>query len=329
MTSGGHDSGWQAGPIYEDTGLLPGTTYAYQVRTRDQSPYQGTGSYSISASATTQPSSFKLSGPNFGTYQAGTSINIQWTAGNVVAGSKISLCYDPDTTFNGNEHWIEIDGVAAANGPGTYAWNTTGVAPGTYYIAGYLFDGGKVFTISHLYQSITITATVPPQTFAIAGPTSGSYPAGQLLNVPWTADGVVAGSKISLCYDTDTTFNGNEHWIEIDAVAAAYGSHPFMWDTTGVAPGTYYLAGYMYDGKGTFTTSHLTQAITITDPADSAPDLRRRQPEFQHLSSGPDGQRPVDGRRRRGRQQDQPLLRHRRRLQRQRTLDRNRRRRGR
>ena len=329
LTSGGHDSGWQAGPIYVDSGLLPGSTYAYQVRTRDQSPYQGTGSYSISASATTQPSSFKLSGPNFGTYQAGTSIDIQWTAGDIVAGSKISLCYDPDTTFNGNEHWIEIDGVAAANGPGTYAWNTTGVAPGTYYIAGYLFDGGKVFTFSHLYQSITIIATVPPQTFTIAGPTSGSYPAGQLLNVPWTADGVVPGSKISLCYDTDTTFNGNEHWIEIDSVAAAYGSHPFMWDTTGVAPGTYYLAGYMYDGKGTFTTSHLTQAITITDPAAPPQTFAVTSPSFHHLSSRPDGQRPVDGRRRRGRQQNQPLLQHRRRPRRQRTLDRNRRRRGR
>ena len=64
----------------------------------------------------------------------------------------------------------------------------------------------------------------PPQTFAVSGPTSGSYPAGQSVNIPWSADSVVAGSKISLCYDTDTTFNGNEHWIEIDGVAAANGS---------------------------------------------------------------------------------------------------------
>ena len=268
LTAGGHDSGWQASPMYVDTGLLPGTTYSYQVKTQDDSANHYTGNYSVSASATTQPSTFKLTGPTFGTHQTGTSINIQWTAADVVAGSKISLCYDTDMTFNGNEHWIEIDGVKAANGAGTYVWNTTGVAPGTYYVAGYMFDGGKVFTFSHLIQSITITATVPPQTFVVNGPTSGSYPVGQLLNIAWTADGVVAGSKISLCYDTDTTFNGNEHWIEIDGIAADYGSHPFMWNTTGVAPGTYYLAGYMYDGKGTFTFSHLTQAITIYDPAN-------------------------------------------------------------
>jgi hypothetical protein len=31
-----------------------------------------------------------------------------------------------------------------------------------------------------------------------------------------------------------------------------------------VAPGTYYLAGYLWDGHNTFTMSHLTQAITIS-----------------------------------------------------------------
>ena len=36
--------------------------------------------------------------------------------------------------------WIEFS-QAAANGNGTYNWNTTGVAPGTYYIGGYLYVG--------------------------------------------------------------------------------------------------------------------------------------------------------------------------------------------
>ena len=207
-----------------------------------------------------------------------------------MAGSKISLCYDTDTTFNGNEHWIEIDGVAAANGGGTYTWNTTGVAPGTYYVAGYMFDGGKIFTFSHLTQSITITAAGRRR------PSSSRPHLGHRIRrdrpsrSQWTADGVVAGSKISLCYDTDTTFNGNEHWIEIDGVAAANGSGTYTWNTTGVAPGTYYLAGYMYDGKGTFTFSHLTQAITIT--AAAAADLRHHRPDLRHVSGGPDGRHP-------------------------------------
>ena len=54
LTTGGHDSGWQASATYQDTGLSPNTTYTYQVMTRDQSPAQNQGSYSTSASATTQ-----------------------------------------------------------------------------------------------------------------------------------------------------------------------------------------------------------------------------------------------------------------------------------
>ena len=201
---------------------------------------------------------FALSGPTSQTSQAGQTVNVQWTAGNVKAGSKISLCYDADATWNnGNEHWIEVDQVSAANGPGSYVWNTTGVAAGTYYIAGYLYDG--TYTLSHLTQSITIQAA---PTFALSGPTSQTYQAGQTVNVQWAAGNVKAGSKISLCYDADATWNnGNEHWIEVDQVSAGNGPGSYVWNTTGVAAGTYYLAGYMYDGS--FTLSHLTQSITI------------------------------------------------------------------
>jgi hypothetical protein len=55
-TNGGasHDSGWQSGSYYQDSGLTPETQYTYQVRTRDQSPNQNTGSWSTPpASATT------------------------------------------------------------------------------------------------------------------------------------------------------------------------------------------------------------------------------------------------------------------------------------
>jgi hypothetical protein len=111
---------------------------------------------------------FILTAPTSGTYAAGQSVSIQWTAGNVPAGSLISLCYDKDTTlWNDNEKWIEIDKVAATNGNGSYSWGTTGVAAGTYYIGGYLYSGGIAYN-SHLTQSITIA--YPP-----VGEWSGSY----------------------------------------------------------------------------------------------------------------------------------------------------------
>ena len=48
----------------------------------------------------------------------------------------------------------------AANGAGSYVWNTTGVTPGTYYLAGYLWSNNQP-TFYHCMQPITITAGSP------------------------------------------------------------------------------------------------------------------------------------------------------------------------
>ena len=55
LTAGGHDSGWQDGTTYVDTGLSPGTTYTYTVTARDKSANQNETAASVSASATTDP----------------------------------------------------------------------------------------------------------------------------------------------------------------------------------------------------------------------------------------------------------------------------------
>jgi hypothetical protein len=52
---GGHDSGWQNSPIYEDTGLVAETKYSYCVRARDKSSNQNETAYSSTQSATTEP----------------------------------------------------------------------------------------------------------------------------------------------------------------------------------------------------------------------------------------------------------------------------------
>jgi len=51
--SGGSNSGWQSSRSYTDSGLSPGISYTYRVKTRDMSPNQNEGSYSSSETATT------------------------------------------------------------------------------------------------------------------------------------------------------------------------------------------------------------------------------------------------------------------------------------
>ena len=161
--------------------------------------------------------SFALTGPGSGSFTAGQTVTFQWTAANVDAGSTISLAYDTTTNW-GNPKWIEINGVTGANGAGSYSWNTSGVTPGTYYLAGYLYDSSKQY-LSHLGSAITIAAATvaPVPSFTLTGPTSGSITAGQMVTFQWTAANVDPGSTISLAYDTTTNW-GNPKWIEVNAV---------------------------------------------------------------------------------------------------------------
>jgi hypothetical protein len=207
---------------------------------------------------------FAVTAPTSGTITAGQNVSIQWTAANIAAaGSTISLCFDQDKTVgNGNETWIEVNQVAAANGTASYPWNTTGVAPGKYYVGGYLSSNGQSY---YSYAASTITVQGPPApTFTVTAPTSGTIVAGQNVSIQWTAANVPAGSTISLAYDPDRTMgNGNDHWIEVDQISAANGKCSFTWNTTGATPGTYYVGGYLWaNNKPTF--SYLTTTIKIT-----------------------------------------------------------------
>ena len=212
------------------------------------------------------PQTFTFSAATSGTFTAGQNVTIQWTATNILSGSDINLCYDTGPTWNAaNEQWIEVSQVPADYGTGTYTWNTAGVAPGTYYIAGYLWTGSAAI-YSHLTQSITIQAAPIVPSFTITGPTSGTFTAGQTVPIDWTAGNVGTGATVSLCYDTAPTWwTTTENWIEVSQVPATNGTGSYSWNTTGVATGTYYLAGYLWSG-GQPTFFHLTQSITIQAP---------------------------------------------------------------
>lgn len=53
IACGDHDSDWQAGTLYTDSGLTPSTSYTYRVKARDQSADQNETGWSTEDSATT------------------------------------------------------------------------------------------------------------------------------------------------------------------------------------------------------------------------------------------------------------------------------------
>ncbi|HEY4761175.1 MAG TPA: hypothetical protein VIH42_11395, partial [Thermoguttaceae bacterium] len=234
--------------------------------------------------SSTQAASFTLTAPASGSYTVGQSMTITWTANNVPANGTISLALDKDKKWNGNEYWIEIDKVNAANGNGSLTWDTTGVAAGTYYVGGYLYNNAtKTPIYSRLATPITIannqTSTTQPASFTLTAPASGSFALGQTMNIAWTAANVPANCTVSLALDKDGTWwNGNEYWIEIDKVTAANGNGSYTWNIAGVAPGTYYVGGYLYNNaasKAVFsrlaTPITIASASTQSQPASSSP----------------------------------------------------------
>jgi probable HAF family extracellular repeat protein len=226
------------------------------------------------------PPTFRMTAPSGTSAQTGQTVVIAWYATNVVANTKISLCYDKDTVINGNETWITINSVSAANGYGTYKWNTTGIAPGTYYVAGYLWSGKAIF--SHLTASCKIVAP-PSPTFRVTAPTSGTYTVGQSVTVYWLISNASPSYTVNLCYDTDKVWNGNEKWLPIKKTATnGYGS--YAWNTAELSAGTYYIGGYL-DVNGKHISSHLVQSITITAPK---PSFRVTAPSSGTYTAGQD-----------------------------------------
>jgi hypothetical protein len=77
ISGGGHDSGWQVGTFYQDTGLAPLTAYTYTVKARDQSPSLNQTAESTAESATTGPSGGGL--PYADGFESGDFAAGHWT----------------------------------------------------------------------------------------------------------------------------------------------------------------------------------------------------------------------------------------------------------
>ena len=250
---------------FDLTGFAPGKYYVggyLYNKTLKTFTYSG-----VKPAITIPAPAFTFTGPASGTFAPGQALTITWTAADVPANGVISLCLDRDRTlWNGNERWIEIDKVTAANGNGSYTFDTAGLAPGKYFVGGYIYDKTlRTFTNAELSTPIT----VPMPTFSLTGSSSGTFAPGQPVTITWDAENVSGNQVISLCLDRDQTlWNGNERWIEVDGVCAADGCGTYTFNTAGIAAGTYYVGGYMYDkALKIFINSHLSTAISIVAPA--------------------------------------------------------------
>ena len=160
-----------------------------------------TTSFTVTAAAP----SFTLSSPASGSFAAGQTISVQWTAANVPSGSTISLAYDTTTQLGQPE--VDRD-RRGQRGQRQRLLQLEHGGP-----------GGRDL----LHRRLHVHAVVRPRGLLAphdlvhrdrrAAPASrfparppAAYTAGQTISVQWTDANVPSGSTISLAYDTTSNW---------------------------------------------------------------------------------------------------------------------------
>ncbi len=106
----GTDSGWQADPVFTDTGLEPETEYTYQVKARDLAANQNETAFSEPASATTSPAPVGPSGAviyepfgqapgNLSGAESGSGLSGNWSA--TTGGNAVTIVEPPTLSYGG------------------------------------------------------------------------------------------------------------------------------------------------------------------------------------------------------------------------------------
>ena len=183
----------------------------------------------------------------------------------MIAGhsGSINLAYATNAAaWSPNATWM-YNVATAAGGGGSYTWNTAGVATGTYYLSGYLWDAT---TGQPVYNELSTTPIViQADNFALSAPSPLTYTAGQSVTVQWAATLASGHSgSINLAYAPNSTpWSPNATWM-YNVATAAGGGGSYTWNTAGVAAGTYYLSGYLWDATlGQPTYNELATPIVI------------------------------------------------------------------
>ncbi len=142
VSGAGHDSGWQSGPVYTDTGLAANTTYQYAVRVRDGSYNRNTTGWSEARAATT--------------YASGGTTEYQ------AEDQTLYNCYYETTNagYTGDAY------ANTYNEIGSYVeWTVTAPSAGSYQVSLRFANG----TTTNRPMSIAVNGTVAIASFDFAG----------------------------------------------------------------------------------------------------------------------------------------------------------------
>jgi hypothetical protein len=203
------------------------------------------------------PPSFYVTAPGAAPgeqYVQGTMLTIDWAASDDNAwpsgGNIVNLTYGATPT--GGTPIANLQAVGA----GTYSWDTSGVAPGVYYVNGSVYDSASQIMEDSTNNSFEILAPDNPPSFFVTGPGSTpgeQYVQGTMLPVTWAASDdnpwPSGGLVVNLSYGPTPT-GGIPLANDLDVTVGT-----FSWDTSVIPPGIYYINGSVWDSSSQRTAS--------------------------------------------------------------------------
>jgi hypothetical protein len=201
-------------------------------------------------------------------YVQGTTVPISWAAADdnpwPATGLIVNITYGPTpaggTPIANNQDVVTI-----------FSWDTTGVAPGFYYVNASVWDSRGQTVFANCNNSFEIVLPDTPPTLFVTNPgsTPGEiYGQGSIITISWAAwdesPWPFAGMIVNLTFGL--TPAGGTPIANDQDVALGY-----SWDTAGVAVGFYYVNASVYDSSGNITFANCNNSFEITLPDTNPP----------------------------------------------------------
>jgi hypothetical protein len=189
--------------------------------------------------------------------------NILWTDSDVDDDAQIQFYYS--SLSSGQCDLNSPIGIAISEDDGvdSFAWDTTGVPVGVYYICATITDlvgGVDVWNP----QALTITDNLPP-TFSFTNPTASTIvPAATGINMTWTDDDPDEDATIKIYYKNSSS-GACSTGVLLTSTTEDSNVDSYSWDTSTVSSGKYYLCASLDDGFNPVVDIHSSMVSVSRD----------------------------------------------------------------
>lgn len=135
------------------------------------------------------------------------------------------------------------------------------------YVTAWAGPQGIVDGLNGIWYALTAGMPLPDLAWSFLAPLSGTFVSGAPVTIQWSAVGVQPDSTVNVCLATNLSNFSGAIWLSIGVMIARNGITSWSWngkDSGGnaIPAGTYYIAGYIYDGD-TSIVAHSTSSFTI------------------------------------------------------------------